>query len=125
MSHTLAVGRAVSEEIVLMPVIKAFTCLRPHISHIRADIFFMGVTGIHPDHGLTTGDREEAAIKRAISRQSAETIVLASKEKLGAVSAYDIVGVDEIDGLIVEKSCSNDLLKPYQTSGISITRAQA
>jgi DeoR/GlpR family transcriptional regulator of sugar metabolism len=95
------------------------------ISHIRTDIFFMGVTGIHPDHGLTTGDREEAAIKRAISRQSAETIVLASKEKLSAVSAYDIVGVDEIDGLIVEKSCSNNLLKPYQTRGISITRAQA
>jgi DeoR/GlpR family transcriptional regulator of sugar metabolism len=95
------------------------------ISHIRADIFFMGVTGIHPDHGLTTGDREEAAIKRAISRQSAETIVLASKEKLGAVSAYDIIGLDQIDGLIVEKSCPNDLVEPYKSRGISIIRAQA
>jgi DeoR/GlpR family transcriptional regulator of sugar metabolism len=27
----------------------------------RADIYFMGVTGVHPDAGLSTGDAEEAA----------------------------------------------------------------
>ncbi|MCG5238437.1 DeoR/GlpR family DNA-binding transcription regulator [Azospirillum doebereinerae] len=93
------------------------------ISHIRADIYFMGVTGIHPEHGLTTGDREEAAIKRAIGRQSAETIVLASREKLGAVSAYGVVGLDEVDALIVEKSCLADALKPYEQRDVSIIRA--
>jgi hypothetical protein len=39
------------------------------IENIHADLFFMGVTGIHPDAGLTTGDFEEACIKRAF-RQS-------------------------------------------------------
>ena len=33
------------------------------IKRIRADIYFMGVTGIHPDAGLSTGDLEEANIK--------------------------------------------------------------
>src|SRR5438874_2444267 len=37
------------------------------IRQIHADIFFMGVTGIHPEAGLTTGDLEEAHIKRAFS----------------------------------------------------------
>jgi DeoR/GlpR family transcriptional regulator of sugar metabolism len=44
-------------------------------------IFFMGVTGIHAEAGLTTGDYEEASVKRAFSRRAAETIVLASAEK--------------------------------------------
>ena len=61
----------------------------------------MGVTGIHAEHGLTTGDREEAAVKRAICRQAAETVVLGSWEKLGDVSAYSVAGLDDVDGLIV------------------------
>ncbi|WP_372399939.1 DeoR/GlpR family DNA-binding transcription regulator [Azospirillum sp. HJ39] len=93
------------------------------ISHIRADVYFMGVAGIHPEHGLTTGDREEAAIKRAISRRSAETIILASREKLGAVSACDVIGLGEVDGLVVEKSCPADVLEPYERRGVPIVRA--
>lgn len=93
------------------------------IAHIKADIYFMGVTGIHPDHGLTTGDREEAAIKRTISRQSAETIVLASSEKLGALSAYHVVDLNEVDGLIVEKNCRPDLIEAIKKRGLSVTRA--
>src|SRR5271163_4645174 len=31
------------------------------IGQIHADMFFMGVTGVHPQTGLTTGDYEEAA----------------------------------------------------------------
>ena len=32
---------------------------------VTADLFFLGVTGVHPDAGLTTGDADEAAMKRA------------------------------------------------------------
>ena len=45
------------------------------IDNIHADLFFMGVTGIHPEAGLTTGDFEEACIKRAFSCRAAETVV--------------------------------------------------
>ena len=35
-------------------------------ARLRADAYFMGVTGVHPKEGLTTGDGEEAAVKRAL-----------------------------------------------------------
>ena len=92
------------------------------VSHIRVDLYFMGVTGIHPEHGLTTGNREEAAVKRAICRRAAETIVLASREKLGAVSAYSIVGFDDVDGLVVGKKCPEGILTPLRELGIHITK---
>ncbi len=93
------------------------------IAHIRADIYFMGVTGIHPEQGLTTGSREEAAIKRSVSRHSAETIVLASHEKLGAVSAYDVISLDQVDGIIVERNCAREFSDAMTSKGVSLIKA--
>lgn len=93
------------------------------IERIRVDIFFMGATGIHPKTGATTGDFEEAAVKRALSRQSAETIVLASPEKLNAASPYLIVPIGELSGLVVESWVSEEVLAPFREQGLSIYRA--
>jgi DeoR/GlpR family transcriptional regulator of sugar metabolism len=93
------------------------------ISQLRVDTFFMGVTGVHPQTGLTTGDYEEAAVKRALTRAAAETIVLASAEKLNAASPYKIVSLQEVSGLITEQGVSDAELKPYQDLGISVVKA--
>jgi DeoR/GlpR family transcriptional regulator of sugar metabolism len=69
---------------------------------VTADLFLLGVTGVHPEHGLTTGDPEEAAMKRALSARAAETYVLASSEKLGAVSAYRVLELADVAGVITE-----------------------
>jgi DeoR/GlpR family transcriptional regulator of sugar metabolism len=92
------------------------------ISHIRADLFFMGVTGIHPQAGLSTGDLEEAYVKRALCQQAAETFVLASQEKLGAASQYIITGLSEVTGLIVEQDVPDEVLAPYIDLGLSVIR---
>lgn len=94
------------------------------ISHIRADLFFMGVTGIHPEAGLSTGDLEEAYVKRALCRQTAETFVLASQEKLGAASQYVITSLSDVTGLIVEQDVPDEILAPYIDMGLTVIRAQ-
>ena len=93
------------------------------IGQMHADIFFMGVTGVHIRTGLTTGDYEEAAVKRALSRAAAETMVLASAEKLNAASPYKIADLKEISGLITEKTADDALVEQLQASGIAVTRA--
>jgi DeoR/GlpR family transcriptional regulator of sugar metabolism len=93
------------------------------IARIRADIYFMGVTGVHLELGLTTGDHEEAAIKRALSRHAAETVVLASREKLGAASPFLVAGLDEIDAIIVEADQPDDALEPYRKRGVAMILA--
>jgi DeoR/GlpR family transcriptional regulator of sugar metabolism len=93
------------------------------IRRFRADSYFMGVTGIHPDAGLTTGDLEEANIKRALMTAAAETIVLASSEKLGRASAYAIASVDNVSTLVVIDRVAGATLKPYRKRGITIIRA--
>jgi DeoR/GlpR family transcriptional regulator of sugar metabolism len=93
------------------------------IKRIRADIYFMGVTGIHPEAGLSTGDLEEANIKRALMAASAETVVLASSEKLGSASAYLIAPIADISTLVVADKVPGAALKPYRVRGIAIVRA--
>ncbi|MBC8074705.1 MAG: DeoR/GlpR transcriptional regulator [Chloroflexales bacterium] len=93
------------------------------IGHIRADIYFMGVTGIHPEEGLSTGDLEEAYVKQAFCKRAADTYVLASHEKLGAASQYVVAALTEVSGLIVDKSVSDDALLPYRALGLNIIRA--
>jgi DeoR/GlpR family transcriptional regulator of sugar metabolism len=93
------------------------------ISKIHADVYFMGVTGVHPKTGLTTGDFEEAAVKRALSNAAAETIVLASSEKLNAASAYSVVPLDEISGIITERAADAALIRPYEKMKIPVIRA--
>ena len=93
------------------------------IAQVHADTYFMGVTGVHPKTGLTTGDYEEAAVKRALSQAAAETIVLASSEKLNTASPYVVVSLSAISGIITERATPASLTRPYEKLGISVTRA--
>ena len=93
------------------------------IAQIHADTYFMGVTGIHPKTGLTTGDYEEAAVKRALSHAAAETIVLASSEKLNAASPYAVISLAETSGIITEQGAAAALTRPYEKLKIVVTRA--
>jgi DeoR/GlpR family transcriptional regulator of sugar metabolism len=93
------------------------------VTKLRADTYFMGVTGVHPKTGLTTGDFEEAAVKRALSQAAADTFVLASSEKLNTASPYVIVPLDAISGIITERDANAAALQPYRKLRIPITRA--
>jgi DeoR/GlpR family transcriptional regulator of sugar metabolism len=90
------------------------------IRQVRADLYFMGVCNVHPEAGLSTGDFEEAGVKRALSAAAAETIVLASPEKLATASPYQVIPLDELSGLVTMASVPAELLAPYRARGISI-----
>jgi DeoR/GlpR family transcriptional regulator of sugar metabolism len=93
------------------------------IAQVRADTYFMGVTSLHPELGLSTGDYEEACVKRALCKAAAETIVLASSEKLATASPYRVVGVAEITGIVLPAGTPAELLAPYRERGIALTLA--
>ncbi|HWJ75344.1 MAG TPA: DeoR/GlpR family DNA-binding transcription regulator [Kaistia sp.] len=111
-------GRLFRHSIVAVGAIAA-----EQIARIRADIYFLGVTGIHGEAGLTTGDIEEAAIKRQLMGQAAETIALASSEKIGAVSPFLVAPVAALSGMIVESALAEEKLAPLLSAGVATTRA--
>ena len=48
----------------------------------------LGLTGLHRSEGATTGNFEEAAIKRAIIGAPRKSVSLVTAEKIGAVSQH-------------------------------------
>ena len=69
---------------------------------VSADVFLLGVTGVHPEQGLTTGDPEEAAMKRALAARAADTYVLASREKVGAASPFQVLPLEAVAGVVTD-----------------------
>jgi DeoR/GlpR family transcriptional regulator of sugar metabolism len=83
----------------------------------------LGVTGVHPEAGLTTGDAEEAAMKRALSARAAETYILASREKIGTASRYRVLSWENITGLITDADPDDTVVDQLKGLGVDILAA--
>jgi len=93
------------------------------IATIRPDIFFLGATGVHPRHGFSTGDFEEAAIKRQIAAQSANTYVALTVEKLDRASPVSIMPLEAATGVIIGTDVYDEGLDMLESAGLEIFRA--
>jgi DeoR/GlpR family transcriptional regulator of sugar metabolism len=69
-------------------------------ARVRADLCFLGVTGVHPETGLTTGDAEEARLKATMVEVAAETVVLATGDKLRVTSPWQITPLAGLGRLV-------------------------
>ena len=90
------------------------------IQRLHIDLAFIGLTGLHPKEGGTTGDYEEAAIKRAVIARSAETVALMTAEKIGAVSAYTVCAPKDLASVVVPREAE---LKGFAKAGLELIRA--
>ncbi len=93
------------------------------IGRVRPDLFVMGVTGLHPEAGATTGNGEEAEIKALITSRSAETMVMASTEKLGAASPYLIVPLADLTTIVVDGGTNTNTTRAIRKAGPLIVAA--
>jgi DeoR/GlpR family transcriptional regulator of sugar metabolism len=92
-------------------------------ARLRADLFFLGVTGVHPEAGLSTGDAEEAAVKRALLERAAETVVLASPEKLLAASPFVVAPLSEAGLLVVPRATPERVTRALRAGGVRVRKA--
>ncbi|MBB2903440.1 DeoR/GlpR family transcriptional regulator of sugar metabolism [Kineococcus radiotolerans] len=87
---------------------------------INADLFLLGVTGVHADAGLTTGDADEAAVKRALARRAADTYVLASAEKIGTASPFTVLPLEQVAALVTDVDADNPTLRAVRERGVTV-----
>jgi DeoR/GlpR family transcriptional regulator of sugar metabolism len=90
---------------------------------ISADLYLLGVAGIHPKEGLTAGDPDEAAMKRILVSRAADTYVLGSIEKIGTVAPYTVVGLSEVAGIVTDAPASDPTIEQLRKRGVGIIEA--
>ncbi|MFB7978471.1 DeoR/GlpR family DNA-binding transcription regulator [Streptomyces vinaceus] len=91
--------------------------------NVSADLCLLGVTGVHPEAGLTTGDAEEAAMKRALAARAADTYVLASSEKIGTASRFRVLPWEKTSGLITDADPHDPVVEQLKALGLEILSA--
>jgi DeoR/GlpR family transcriptional regulator of sugar metabolism len=87
---------------------------------VTADVFLLGVTGVHHEAGLTTGDADEAAMKRALARRAADTFVLASAEKIGAASRFAVLPLGDVTGLVTDAAPDVPAMRDLLAAGVQV-----
>jgi DeoR family transcriptional regulator of aga operon len=87
------------------------------------DKAFIGVDGIHAEHGLTTNYPDQATIHRAMVKQARRTIVVADHHKLGVVGTALICAITDVQTLITDRAAPDEALAPFSTAGIEVQRA--
>ena len=90
---------------------------------VQADMFLLGVTGVHPQAGLTTGDPDEAAMKRTLASRAADTYVLASAEKIGAASPFTVLPLTSISGIITDAATDHPVVAELMRKGVAVISA--
>src|SRR5215213_228797 len=93
------------------------------VGEIFVDTVFIGVDGIHVEHGLTTNYPDQATVHRAMMRQARQKIVVADHRKLGAIGSALICPVHDVNILITDKGVSDDAIAPFIGKGIDVHRA--
>ena len=104
-----------------------FALVGPAAIHSVGEIFvdkvFIGVDGIHAEHGLTTNYPDQATIHRAMMRQARQKIVVADHRKLGATGAALICPIEGVDVLITDKGATDEAVAPFVAKGLVVRRA--
>lgn len=95
------------------------------LGRYRPDVCFIGATGLHPEQGITTGDSEEAEVKRAVISMSGASYILASSEKIGAVSSFEVADFKQVDGVITTANSDIDLTRRIASKGCNIFHADS
>lgn len=82
------------------------------LSQYRFDKCFLGVNGVHPQHGYTTPDPEESFMKQSALSQSQEAYVLGDASKLNEVTFAKIADLSQAQFITNEQE--HERVKPYQ-----------
>lgn len=90
------------------------------LARLRVDVAILGTNGISAEHGLSTPDPDEAAIKRAMVRAGRRVIALADAAKFGQEHLVSFADTADIDLLITNAPLPDPLASQLATTGTEV-----
>lgn len=90
------------------------------LRHYNVDTYVMGISGVHPQQGLTDYDPDESAGKRLALERSDRVVLAFDHSKLGRVLMSRVANFDEID-VIVTDAPPDDAVLVALPSSVTVT----
>jgi DeoR family fructose operon transcriptional repressor len=94
-----------------------------NLSEVQADVAFVGANAFSLEHGLSTPDSAEAAVKEAMVHAARLTVLLADHTKFGRDAVFKYADLDAIDVLVTDEGMSaTDAHSLQSAAGIEVVR---
>jgi DeoR family transcriptional regulator, fructose operon transcriptional repressor len=93
------------------------------LAEIHADVVFLGTNGLSVEHGLTTPDLAEAAVKRALIAAARRVVVLADHTKVGRADFAQVAPMSAVDTVITDAGVDAELADELEAAGPTVVRA--
>ncbi|MBE1445087.1 DeoR/GlpR family transcriptional regulator of sugar metabolism [Paenibacillus sp. OAS669] len=90
------------------------------VSQFHADLFFMSVSGISLEEGITDYGIGEIQLKKIMHKNAKRTIALADSSKFEVVSLIKVCAIDEVERIVTDSLIDPEIVEKYANSGISI-----
>jgi len=91
-----------------------------YLSKIRANICFMGVSGIDTETGVTDEGYEVSLIKKAMINASEHIVYLTTSNKLNVRHSHDVCNLSEIDTVVTDLDLGDPKLGKYIAAGLHV-----
>jgi DeoR family transcriptional regulator of aga operon len=91
------------------------------IQRLFFDKLFLGACGIHPDHGLTVIESDEALILSEMVKHAKQVIAVADSSKLGMISAMQVCAPSQIHTILTDDSADPELITLFRQRNVVVT----
>ena len=98
------------------------TALRT-LAMMRADVAFIGTNALTLDHGLSTADSQEAAIKSAFVTNAHKVVVMCDSSKLGNDYLVSFASAADIDVVITDAAAPDSFVEALREREIEVVLA--
>lgn len=93
------------------------------LGRLRVDVAFLGTNGFSVEHGFSTPDVNEAAVKRAMRACAREVVVLSDATKQGIDHLVQFASVDEVDTLVTDRRLPAASAAELRAAGLRVELA--
>lgn len=90
------------------------------ISQFRANILFLGTSGIHPKYGITDPFLQAASIKIKMVENSSKVILVTDHTKFGKINKAFVCPIEKINHIITDTNAPTDDVQYLRQHGTTI-----
>jgi DeoR family transcriptional regulator of aga operon len=87
------------------------------------DKVFMGACGVHPQHGLTVIESDEALVLNEMIKHGRQVIAVADSSKLGMISAMQVCPVSTLHTIVTDDGADLTVVQSFQEQGVNVVIA--
>ncbi|MBD8869092.1 DeoR/GlpR family DNA-binding transcription regulator [Nocardioides donggukensis] len=93
------------------------------LGRLRVDLAFVGTNGITADHGFSTPDPAEAAVKRALIAAARRVVVLTDASKFGAERTVSFARLSDVDVVVTDPGIRDEDRRVLDEAGVEVVVA--